>query len=215
METKLSFPMNRAVRCPPFRVFKGPSTLKRGHQTRWCHSWFPCAILQSWRLSTNRSDKRLAREGETMTAMVRCYCRDQHGAEVALCPECQGLLGYATVRLDRCRFGAAKPTCANCPVPCYQRDRREQMKAVMRHAGPRMLWRHPVLSFRHWLDGFRKVPWQNRQAMPAGDVESVSEKSRWVSTLQGAIPLQHAKAWTPNGCVPDGSDGKIISQRCP
>jgi hypothetical protein len=21
-----------------------------------------------------------------------------------------------------------------------------------------MLWRHPILSLRHWLDGFRKAP---------------------------------------------------------
>jgi hypothetical protein len=104
------------------------------------------------------ASKRLAREWRTMAAMVRCYCRDRHNTDEALCPECQGLLEYATMRLDRCRFGAEKPTCANCPVHCYQRDRREQMRAVMRHAGPRMLWQHPVLSFRHWLDSFRKAP---------------------------------------------------------
>jgi len=93
-----------------------------------------------------------------MAAMVRCYCHDRHGIGGDLCPDCRGLLDYATVRLDRCRFGPEKPTCANCPVHCYQRDRREQMKAVMRYAGPRMLWQHPVLSLRHWLDGFRKAP---------------------------------------------------------
>ena len=107
---------------------------------------------------TLTAGKRLAREGKTMSVMVRCYCHDHHGVEAAFCPECRGLLDYAAARLERCRFGAEKPTCANCPVHCYQRDRREQMKAVMRHAGPRMLWRHPVLSFRHWLDGFRKAP---------------------------------------------------------
>jgi hypothetical protein len=64
---------------------------------------------------------------------------------------------YASVRLDRCRFGAAKPTCAHCPVHCYQRDRRAQMRVVMRYAGPRMLWRHPLLSLGHWWDGFRRV----------------------------------------------------------
>jgi hypothetical protein len=108
------------------------------------------------------ASQRLAREWKTMAAMVRCYCRDQHGAGAVLCPECQSLLDYATLRLDRCRYGAGKPTCANCPVHCYQHDRREQMKAVMRHAGPRMFWQHPVLSFRHWLDRFRKVNPGNR-----------------------------------------------------
>ena len=64
----------------------------------------------------------------------------------------------AGVRLERCRFGEEKPTCANCPVHCYQRDRREQARVIMRHAGPRMIWEHPLMSLRHWLDGYRKAP---------------------------------------------------------
>jgi hypothetical protein len=101
---------------------------------------------------------RLVREWKTMATMVRCYCRDHHETTAALCPECRGLLAYATARLDRCRFGGEKPTCAHCPVHCYQHCRRDQMKTVMRHAGPRMLWQHPILSCRHWWDGFRKAP---------------------------------------------------------
>ena len=93
-----------------------------------------------------------------MAAMVGCYCAGHHKPATGLCPECRGLLDYATVRLDRCRYGREKPTCANCPVHCYQRARRDQMKAVMRYAGPRMLWQHPVLSLWHWLDGFRQAP---------------------------------------------------------
>ena len=99
----------------------------------------------------------MRREWITMAAMVECYCRGQHCPDGPLCSECQSLLEYATLRLKHCRFGVQKPTCANCPVHCYERNRREQMKAVMRYAGPRMLWRHPVLSLLHWLDSFRRV----------------------------------------------------------
>ena len=102
--------------------------------------------------------ERLAREWQTISAMICCYCQDHHATKGALCPECQGLLEYAAVRLERCRFGLEKPVCVKCPVHCYQRARREQVRAVMRYAGPRMLWRHPILSLRHWLDGFRKAP---------------------------------------------------------
>jgi hypothetical protein len=116
------------------------------------------------------ASRRLVREWKTMAAMVRCYCRDHHDTTAGLCPECQGLLDYATGRLERCRFGPGKPTCANCPVHCYQRNRRDQMKAVMRLAGPRMLWRHPVLSLRHWWDGFRKAPSLNNEAAPTGNL---------------------------------------------
>ncbi len=105
--------------------------------------------------TARKSSERLAREWRTIETMVRLYCRDHH--EGGLCPECKGLLDYASLRLDRCRFGTEKPTCAKCPVHCYQKNRREQVRTVMRYAGPRMLWEHPILSLRHWLDGLRRV----------------------------------------------------------
>src|SRR5690606_11128491 len=100
---------------------------------------------------------RLTREWKTMTAMVRIYCNDRHGADPTDCAECSQFLEYAHTRLERCRFGAAKPTCTNCPVHCYQRARRDQVREIMRYAGPRMLFRHPLLSLFHWIDRFRKV----------------------------------------------------------
>ena len=104
------------------------------------------------------AEERLAREWQTMVAMVRIYCRDKHQTTGSLCVECQQFLDYANVRLERCHYGPEKPTCAKCPVHCYQRERREQVRVIMRYAGPRMVWEHPVMSLRHWLDGFRKAP---------------------------------------------------------
>lgn len=101
---------------------------------------------------------RLAREWQTMVAMVRIYCRDHHHPGDDLCAACARFLAYANTRLERCRFGQEKPTCAKCPAHCYQRERREQVRMIMRYAGPRMAWEHPVMSVRHWLDGFRKAP---------------------------------------------------------
>lgn len=95
--------------------------------------------------------RRLAREWKTLTIMVRCYCMAHHHSPSGPCRECQGLLDYAALRLQRCGFGDEKPTCAKCPVHCYQEARREQVRAVMRYAGPRMLWRHPILCLWHWI----------------------------------------------------------------
>lgn len=108
----------------------------------------------AWNTSVHFANPRLAREWKTLEAMIRIYCRDHHETGTMLCPDCRGLLDYATVRLERCRFGPEKPTCARCPVHCYQPARREQVRVVMRHAGPRMVWEHPVMSLRHWWDGF-------------------------------------------------------------
>ena len=106
---------------------------------------------------------RMKREFNTLAAMLRIYCRDHHGAAVldeqGLCAECGGLLAYARKRLVNCPFGTDKPTCANCQVHCYGPKQRETTRVVMRHAGPRMLWRHPVLALAHLLvDGRRPAP---------------------------------------------------------
>jgi len=87
--------------------------------------------------------------------MIRLFCRSHHGGRV-LCADCQALDGYAARRLDGCPYGDGKPTCLHCPIHCYTPARREQIRQVMRWAGPRMLWRHPVLAIRHLLDGRRK-----------------------------------------------------------
>jgi len=101
---------------------------------------------------------RLAREWRTMEAMIHLHCRARHGGGAAPCGDCRALLSYASTRLDRCHFGAGKPTCARCPVHCYQPRWREEIRVVMRYAGPRMIWRHPILLVRHWLDGLKRVP---------------------------------------------------------
>jgi len=102
--------------------------------------------------------KRLERELRTIRAMVRIYCRRHHGGRGELCAECAELLDYARQRLERCPFGEEKPTCVRCPIHCYKPSQRERARAVMRFAGPRMLWRHPILAIRHLLDGRRRPP---------------------------------------------------------
>ena len=101
---------------------------------------------------------RLARELATLSAMVEIHCHELHGKVDGLCQDCAALLAYATRRLDRCVFGDDKPTCAKCTVHCYSAAMRDEVRAVMRYAGPRMVWRHPVLAVRHLLDGRRPAP---------------------------------------------------------
>jgi hypothetical protein len=99
----------------------------------------------------------LARELATIDAMVHIWCRSHHGKAHELCGECADLMQYATRRLDRCVFGEEKPTCANCKVHCYNAAMRERIREVMRFAGPRMLWRHPLLALHHVVDKRREA----------------------------------------------------------
>ncbi len=109
-------------------------------------------------LARAAASAQLAREHRTLSAMVWIYCHDLHGEDDGPCDECRELVHYATRRIDRCVFGEEKPTCANCTVHCYNTAMREQVRAVMRYAGPRMLLRHPVLAIAHLLDGRRPAP---------------------------------------------------------
>jgi hypothetical protein len=116
------------------------------------------------------TDKRFVRralELQTIRVMVAMYCRDHHGRPDAHCPRCVELMDYAARRLERCVFGDAKPTCANCTVHCYSADRREEVRVVMRYAGPRMLLRHPVLGISHLIAGRRPAPMLPQKAAKA------------------------------------------------
>lgn len=90
--------------------------------------------------------------------MIAIYCRTQHGKRGNLCDECRELEDYAMARLDRCPFGAEKPACADCPIHCYKPAMRDAVKKVMRTAGPRMLYHHPLMALLHKFDG-----WRNRK----------------------------------------------------
>jgi hypothetical protein len=98
-------------------------------------------------------NNRLQRERKTIQVMIRLYCRHHHHMAEALCPECQQLVDYAMQRIDRCPFKEKKPTCANCTVHCYKPAMRQQVRQVMRYAGPRMLLYHPFLAVMHLMDG--------------------------------------------------------------
>ena len=100
----------------------------------------------------------MTRERKTSDAMIHIYCRGQHETYGGLCADCGELSEYVNKRLDKCPFQEGKTTCANCKVHCYKPAMREKIREVMRYAGPRMIYRHPLLAFGHFIDGFIKKP---------------------------------------------------------
>ena len=93
--------------------------------------------------------------------MLAIYCRDHHAEGLrTLCSECSRLLAYAQSRLEVCPFQETKPACNCCKVHCYSPVMRARITEVMRYAGPRMVLRHPVLSFFHLMDTWRRAPAQ-------------------------------------------------------
>jgi len=86
-----------------------------------------------------------------MTKMIGIYCHGDHQTHDGLCPECEALKTYALARLESCPLHPRKPVCARCPVHCYKTDMRQQIRAVMRYAGPRMLYKAPPLTLVHGI----------------------------------------------------------------
>lgn len=89
-------------------------------------------------------------EKKVVATMISIYCRSTHHTKNTLCEECDKLLSYAHQRLEKCPFGEEKPTCASCPVHCYKPAMRQEIKEVMRMAGPRMLFLHPIETVKHY-----------------------------------------------------------------
>ncbi len=101
----------------------------------------------------------IRRERKTLGVMLGIYCREKHGTKdrligknLRLCSECECLYNYAYQRLETCPVRIDKPSCQNCTIHCYKPDMKKNIQKVMRYAGPRMFYRHPILSLFHFID---------------------------------------------------------------
>jgi len=108
--------------------------------------------------------RRIRRELKTVRVMIALYCGAHHrdADRHALCDACDELWRYVEKRVQHCPFRAEKPTCVNCEVHCFKPAMRERVRQVMRYAGPRMSWRHPLLALMHFVDGRKPAPSRER-----------------------------------------------------
>lgn len=111
-------------------------------------------ILSDSAMSPSKS--RLAQEHKTINTMIKMYCKKCHKTSKRLCQDCSDLFSYAEERLKNCRFGENKPTCDTCTVHCYKPNMRDKIRTVMRYAGPRMIYTHPIMGFRHLFKKIKK-----------------------------------------------------------
>ncbi|WP_099469673.1 nitrous oxide-stimulated promoter family protein [Konateibacter massiliensis] len=100
------------------------------------------------------SDKR-EQEIAVVGKMIELYCRGHKHSKDGLCEECQELLSYAKKRVEHCPHMEDKTFCSTCPTHCYSKKMRDKIKEVMRYAGPRLIFYHPVLTVRHGINTIR------------------------------------------------------------
>ena len=101
-------------------------------------------------------NEKREQEKEMVSLMIRLYCRKKHGTRGELCQSCAGLDAYARLRSDKCPFIETKTFCSNCKVHCYKPEMREKIREVMRFAGPRMIFHHPIAAMRHVIESSRE-----------------------------------------------------------
>ena len=87
-------------------------------------------------MTTSKELKAWEKEKKLIPVMIKKYCHGKHKAKgEELCEECRQLTEYALFRF--------------CKIHCYKPDMREKIKDVMKWAGPRMIFTHPVFAFKH------------------------------------------------------------------
>lgn len=96
------------------------------------------------------------KERSLIPVMIRKYCHGTHGTKGSeVCEDCRALTEYALFRLEKCPFKVNKKFCSFCKIHCYKPDMKEKIRAVMRYAGPRMLFSHPVFALSHVVQMIR------------------------------------------------------------
>lgn len=127
------------------------------------------------RFARRMSDPKVRADARLLGDFTGIYCRGVHkGSEreplvsdaatlgvygrgtPGVCVRCADLLRYAEQRRASCPKDP-KPFCSDCDTHCYRPGMREQVRAVMRYAGPRsMLTRHAFTGVRHLIEGRKR-----------------------------------------------------------
>lgn len=92
--------------------------------------------------------RKLQHERRIVADMIALYCRKKHSTR-ELCDDCRALLEYADSHTMYCPRMAEKTFCSQCQSHCYRPDMRERIREVMRFAGPRIIFYHPIAALRH------------------------------------------------------------------
>lgn len=145
------------------------------------------------RFAQRMADPQVLKDTRLLGDFAVIYCRGMHaGAERTplvsegaslgvygarpprVCTGCAELLTYAEQRRAYCAKDP-KPFCSYCDTHCYKPAMREQMRDVMRYAGPRsLLSGHAIDGIKHVIDG-RKARKAEQARNRAADREETRE----------------------------------------
>ncbi|MBN2510555.1 MAG: nitrous oxide-stimulated promoter family protein [Spirochaetales bacterium] len=82
------------------------------------------------------------------------YCRGVHNnvtGNGSLCDACDDLFRYSIERTRSCKWKEKGRLCSACEVHCFSKEKRAAILQIMRYAGPRLVFTHPLLAFRYLI----------------------------------------------------------------
>lgn len=100
-------------------------------------------------MSSKKEERRLRRDEKTLYAMANIFCSAHHEGKKdtkGLCPDCAATIAYSIDRTQRCP-NEHKGNCEDCSIHCYKPEVRARIREIMAYAGPRMLTKHPIMTF--------------------------------------------------------------------
>ena len=97
----------------------------------------------------------MSQKPSIVETMIKIYCDgncNRPSSEDPLCSDCRALLDYSQNRLEKCPKGDRKTSCGRCDTPCYSEPHKSKIKQVMKYAGPRMAFKHPIKTVKYVID---------------------------------------------------------------
>lgn len=90
-------------------------------------------------------ERKKQKEKDIIAFMIHLYCKHHQDINE------KQLIQYTFERIEKCPRIETKTFCSQCPIHCYQKNKQEEIKKVMRYSGVRMIFYHPILVLRHAL----------------------------------------------------------------
>lgn len=98
---------------------------------------------------------RVEKDIKVLEKFIQVYCETKHRTREkedshGFCEECKGILEYAIHRREVCPLDP-KPTCKNCEIHCYEPEKRQTIKDIMRYSGMHMIMRGRLDWLTHYF----------------------------------------------------------------
>lgn len=96
---------------------------------------------------------KVEKDIKVLENFIGVFCESKHkDREKAdrLCSECLEVLEYSKFRREVCPLDP-KPSCKNCEIHCYEHEKRQKIREIMRFSGMHLIKRGRLDLLLHYI----------------------------------------------------------------